>query len=85
MFFVKVVAIGMVAAFSVGAGVGYYKDLRFSQTPMSIPVQTSQTTAKILTSEALRNSKPYTLCSGSVRRHCVVDGIQFGMTAQKFG
>ncbi|MDO3441810.1 thermonuclease family protein [Agrobacterium sp. V1] len=74
MSFVKVVAIGMVAAFSVGAGVSYYKDMRFSQTPMSIPVQTSQTTAKISISEALRNSKPYTLCSGSVRRHCVVDG-----------
>lgn len=74
MSFVKVVAIGMVAAFSVGAGLGYYKDMPFSSTIAGGQIQEPHAPVKTVNSKPLTNHKPYVLCSGSVRSHCVVDG-----------
>lgn len=79
MSFGKVVALSMFAAFSAGAGYSYYADkldlpLPFdaekSRAPSSALKRTN-TTSQIA---KLSGSRPYTLCSGSVRMHCVVDG-----------
>lgn len=60
MSFGKIVVLSMVAAFSATAGFSYLSDNAVSKTvaPLAQPVA----------------FKPYPLCSGSIRVHCVVDG-----------
>lgn len=85
MSFGKLVAIGMLGAFSVGAGGSYYiqrHGVPVSFAPkaashnlkvesLSTSVQVVKTTQPPNTSASFR---PYSICSGSVRVHCVVDG-----------
>ncbi|MEE9983277.1 thermonuclease family protein [Agrobacterium pusense] len=72
MSFGKVVVLSMLAAFSTTAGVSYLAgDPRdaVSVEVLSPSVQIVSTSAR-----PVSNYKQYTLCSGSVRVHCVVDG-----------
>lgn len=64
----------MAAAFSIGAGVGYYNDKRRSSVDAVGQAETLHVPIKTSDSKPLTNSKPYVLCSGSVRTNCVVDG-----------
>lgn len=59
MSFGKLVALSMLAAFSATAGFSY-----LAGSPVSVTATAAQPGA----------FKPYPLCSGSVRVHCVVDG-----------
>lgn len=59
MSFGKLVALSMLAAFTATAGFSYLA---------GNPVQDTATAAQPVA------FKPYSLCSGSVRTHCVVDG-----------
>jgi endonuclease YncB( thermonuclease family) len=79
MSFGKIVALSMLAAFSAGAGYSYYADK--IDLPMPFDAEKSRPTSSAaqrtnMTSQSakLSRSRPYTLCSGSVRTHCVVDG-----------
>lgn len=75
MSFGKVVALSMFAAFSAGAGYSYYAEKTGLPLPFAAkspsPVQRTNVTPQ---SANLLGFRPYTLCSGSVRTHCVVDG-----------
>lgn len=59
MSFGKIVVLSMVAAFSATAGFSYLSDNAVSKTA---------------TDAQPGAFKPYSLCSGAVRVHCVVDG-----------
>lgn len=72
MSFGKVVALSMLAAFSATAGVSYLAEeprRELVVDAISPSVQVVSTTTR-----AAAAFKPYNLCSGSVRVHCVVDG-----------
>jgi endonuclease YncB( thermonuclease family) len=85
MSFGKLVALGMLGAFSVGAGGSYYverhgiptaysqesKPKGVTSETVSSSVQVVKTTPPPNTSASFRQ---YSLCSGSIRVHCVVDG-----------
>lgn len=58
MSFGKLVAVSMLAAFSATSGYGYLAGRPTIASEAAQPIA----------------FKPYTLCSGSVRVHCVVDG-----------
>ena len=89
MSFGRVVTLAMLTAFSAGAGYSYVADrngLPMPGTALSQEtadtttietvspsvqfIKTSPTTSKVRS----ESFKRYTLCSGSVRTHCVVDG-----------
>lgn len=79
MSFGKIVALSMLAAFSAGAGYSYYADkidlpMPFDAEKSPSPSSAVQQTNLTSQSAKLSGSRPYTLCSGSVRTHCVVDG-----------
>jgi micrococcal nuclease len=68
MSFVKLVVAGMLGAFSVGAGLSYVAiGQNSSQTAVQVPQPASSKTVHA-------KFRPYSLCSGSIRFHCVVDG-----------
>ena len=87
MSFGRLVTLSMLTAFSAGAGYSYIADSK--QAPVaevqervvtetgavietvSPSVQLIKTSAKATGSMAY---EPYSLCSGAIRRHCVVDG-----------
>lgn len=79
MSFGKIVALSMLAAFSAGAGYSYYSE-KSSRSPAFVAERSSSPsfsmprTTTISGSTKLSGFRPYTLCSGSVRTHCVVDG-----------
>lgn len=89
MSFGKLVTLAMLTAFSAGAGYSYVADrhglpmpgLAMSQetadtttvetvSPSVQLIKTSPSTSKVRS----ESFKPYTLCSGAIRTHCVVDG-----------
>jgi micrococcal nuclease len=78
MSFGKVVALSMLAAFSAGAGYSYYAEK--TGLPLLLAEKSSSPSSAVqrttVTSESAKLSglQPYSLCSGSVRTHCVVDG-----------
>lgn len=78
MSFGKIVALSMLAAFSAGAGYSYYAEKTGLPQPLAekTPSPSSAVERTNLTSQSakLSGSRPYALCSGSVRTHCVVDG-----------
>ena len=79
MSFGKIVALSMLAAFSVGAGYSYYAETIDLPQPFGAkkaPSPSSDVQRMNMTSGSTKLSgfRPYTLCSGSVRTHCVVDG-----------
>ena len=72
MSFGKVVVLSMLAAFSATAGVSYLAgspDDAVSVEALSPSVQIVSTAAR-----PPSGYKQYTICSGSIRVHCVVDG-----------
>lgn len=72
MSFAKVVALSMLAAFSATAGISY-----LAKKPRdAVSVEALSPSLQIVSTETRPPSgyKQYTLCSGSVRTHCVVDG-----------
>lgn len=78
MSFGKIVVLSMLAAFLAGAGYSYYAEKAdlprpFPERPSSSSFAAQRTN---MTSEMAKLSglRPYMLCSGSVRTHCVVDG-----------
>lgn len=72
MSFGKVVALSMLVAFSVSAGVSYLA----GEPRQVLAVDAINSTVQVVRTTAgpAAAFKPYTLCSGSVRVHCVVDG-----------
>lgn len=76
MSFGKLVALGMIGAFSAGAGYSFYAEKHVSppggssrtQNPSAVQVVKSPPTQNV------PGFRPYSLCSGSTRSHCVVDG-----------
>lgn len=79
MSFGKIVALSMLAAFSAGAVYSYYAEKHglplplFAEKPPSpaFAAQTSNTKSGKGKPSSFRH---YTLCTGSMRTHCVVDG-----------
>ncbi len=87
MLFGKVVTLAMLAAFAAGAGFSYMAD-RYGlpmpgvalsrETSSGVKIEMVSPSVHFIktapTTVQARDFKPYTLCSGAVRTHCVVDG-----------
>lgn len=76
MSFGKLVALAMIGAFSAGAGYSFYADKNalpgagsaHPHNPSAVLVVKSSPTQKV------PDFRPYSLCAGTTRSHCVVDG-----------
>ncbi|WP_313196056.1 thermonuclease family protein [Shinella zoogloeoides] len=89
MSFAKVVTLAMVTAFSAGAGYSYLAEKHglpmpgvamSHETVSNFEIETVSPSVQLIKTAPLTSKvqpsdfKPYVLCSGSTRHHCVVDG-----------
>lgn len=87
MSFVRLVTLSMLTAFSAGAGYSYVVDSK--QAPVAVVqegmitntgavIETVSPSVQLIKTSAKATGQmsyqPYSLCSGGVRHHCVVDG-----------